>query len=262
MILLVDVGNSRIKWAVPQEGRLGDAVQLRHTEPDWPSRLAEAWAPLPGVERIVVSCVSGEAVRSTLAQLAGQRWGLTPEWVVAAHSGWGVRNAYAEPERLGPDRWSALVAARSVIDGPVCVVDCGTAVTLDVLHGDGRHLGGWILPGLSMMRRALSEQTDGLSLVEARDELAHGLGSDTAACILQGTRAAVVGAVERGLREAEAAIGIRPACLLTGGDAEALLGPLNALTMPAAPVLVPQLVLQGLARIAGLDIGPTAGAGT
>jgi len=263
VILLLDAGNTRIKWAAVHGAGLSEAGHEAYAEPGWRQRLIRAWEPLGRAERVVASCVAGETVRSELAALLAERWDLVPDWVAARGHGWGVSNAYARPERLGPDRWAALVAARALFEGPVCVVDCGSAVTLDVLDAQGRHLGGWILPGLDMMRRVLAERTGALGLGRepergSQDEGGAELGTDTQTCIDRGTRAAVAATIERGLRAAASAAGATPTCVLTGGDAPTLQRLLAPGREPA-PVLAPQLVLQGLARIADIDIGSHAG---
>src|SRR5690606_2659551 len=96
-----------------------------------------------------------------------EAWSVPIEAVSARPEGFGVINAYAAPERLGADRWLALIAARRIEPGAVCVVDCGTAITIDVMHADGVHLGGLIMPGLGFTRRMLVEAAHGISIESA-----------------------------------------------------------------------------------------------
>ncbi len=163
-ILVIDVGNSRMKWGlrgprdwlrlgVTPNGEIG-ALSLR------------AWQDLPRPARVLGVNVAGEAARVRVeAQLA--RWRVTPEWLTASAAACGVTNRYARPAQLGADRWASLVAAwrRSTATDlfpPACVVvNAGTAVTIDALDANGVFHGGLILPGMRLMLEALAEKTAG-----------------------------------------------------------------------------------------------------
>lgn len=257
MILLIDAGNSRIKWACLVGGVVQAGDPIAHSgEAGDVHALSLAWAPLPRPGRIVAVNVLGAGFAELLTGWAEDTWGLDVEFVASQGTACGVVNAYREPERLGADRWVALIAAHHACDGPVCVIDCGTALTIDVLAPNGEHLGGLIIPGLAMMRRALVERTAGI-----RPGVGSGSGSgsgamhdadaplfarDTAGGVNSGTRYAIAAAIDRITADVRAAMDGDVRCLLTGGDAETVL-PL----LTGSYDHVPELVLDGLAILAG-----------
>jgi type III pantothenate kinase len=154
----------------------------------------------------------------------------------------GVRIAYAQPARLGVDRFLALLGAHARHDGPWLIVSIGSAATLDLLDPDGRHHGGLIAPAPGHMRQALGERFPVLANAqgEVRD-----WADDTGDAVVSGTLAAVAGLVERARRRATEDLGCEPTVLVTGGA-----GPEVAAQLPFASVATPDLVLDGLARLA------------
>lgn len=244
-ILLLDVGNTRLKWALDEEGTFLAGGGFRHG-----GRLALAeLETLPAdaaPQRVVASCVAADAVCAALEAWAGEALGLALERVAAPARGWGIVNGYAHPDRLGSDRWAALVAARHRCAGLLCVVDAGTAITLDLLDGQGQHQGGYILPGL----RALFEDVCARTAIRVADlpEPKRTPGRDTASGLVNGALEAACACIESVVAQFERQHGEAVQCLLTGGDG-ALLSP--HLQIPHATE--PALVLQGLSRIARED---------
>ncbi|MFM8333037.1 MAG: type III pantothenate kinase [Candidatus Methylumidiphilus sp.] len=240
-VLLVDIGNSRVKWGFGRDGRVAPG------EPFATAALAESlprrWGGHPPPSRIVACTVAGLDKIRTVQAWTERRWQMAPLWAQSAAAGFGVVNGYANPEKLGVDRWVALIGARRGCAGPVCVADCGTAITFDALDADGRHLGGWIAPGLALMRQSLARGTHGLPLAEL--ECQSHLARDTLAGIVGGTLQAAAGLVERGVRAAARDAGGAFRLLLTGGDAPAIAAELD---MPHE--LRPELVLEGLLAMA------------
>lgn len=239
--LLVDIGNSRVKWALKQ------ADYLRVGEPimrgDRKFRFEEAWNSIETPKRILVSNVLGDEVAQELAQWCLDHWSTSPEFVRPMAVGFGVENGYLNPARLGVDRWACLVAARAIFKDAVCVMDCGTAITVDILDPAGRHQGGVICPGVELMQDALFRGTYALS----REGLAPAalLGRDTGAGIHSGTLTAAAGLIEKLLNEVEKVMQCRLRLLLCGGGAQAVGSRLRV-----SYTGVPDLVLQGLAVIA------------
>jgi len=237
--LLLDVGNTRVKAAVQQGGvlvRLGSA----------PYRGAGLAAAVDGlapaeVARVVAVVVAGPGAARELQAWADAR-GLTIERITPSREAGGVRCAYARPERLGADRWAALAGARALTDEACLVVDAGSAVTVDALAADGRHLGGFIIPGLALMAASLHQGTGDLAAFSAASAPGAGAGfpTDTRPAIEEGALLAAVGLI----RDAAARMSEPPRILLTGGDAEILAGRIEGATV------VPGLVLEGLARLA------------
>ena len=247
MILLLDAGNSRLKWAWVANGgfRFGGAIE-RADQP--PRELFRAlWTDLESVpERMVVANVAGDSFRRSLTAWVRRRWGITPEYPRPQAQAFGIVNGYRNPEQLGVDRWFALVAAaRKVKKGALCVIDCGTAMTIDALDGSRRHLGGLIAPGLRLMRESLARGTRGIELPEdagLEEAAVAPLGRDTLSGVVGGTLYAGVAMIERVLEDLKEDLGepVRP--IVTGGEAEDFL-PL----LKSRPQHAPYLVLEGLA---------------
>jgi type III pantothenate kinase len=239
--LLVDIGNTNLKWTTREQGRLGEMRVLRH-HGGLPIDLHAAWERLQVPDEILVASVGVEALTDALIRTCRSRWGREPRRARTLARGHGVTIAYSSPERLGVDRWLALIAVHAEGGGPALIMDAGTAVTYDVILADGRHLGGLILPGIDLMRNALLAGTH-IPRVEPQDALAP-WGADTAEAIaagsIQAPAALAVRLAERLANEA----GAEPRLVLTGGDAERLL---PAVGRPAR--LEPDLVLRGLALL-------------
>jgi type III pantothenate kinase len=241
--LLVDIGNSRVKWAWAEGESWVSGLPFPSERSGLERELDRHWGGLAGPAAVQVSNVLGSEFANVLAAWVARRWGCPIHYARSLAEGYGVVNGYARPERLGVDRWVALVGLRQMSGLPACVADCGTALTFDVLDGTGRHRGGLIAPGLGLMRRALALETHGVPAVEgeARDFP----GRDTAAGVSGGVLLAGAGLIEKALRNTEALLGSRPILVLTGGDAETL-G--RCLAVPYRPA--PELVLRGLLTIA------------
>lgn len=248
MILLVDIGNSRIKWATLERGKLASKGAMpRPAQDEFAVFAEEAWARLKKPKRIIVSNVAGSAFMTALTHWALGRWKLEPEFMVSPVRGSGVTNAYTQPERLGTDRWAAMIAARRLCDGAYCVVDCGTAITIDVVAADGAHQGGLIVPGLSMMRRSLLEGTGDIQFqsdIAASGDIVM-LARDTERAVGGGTLYAAVAVIDRVIADISDELGSKMSCTITGGDAATVL-PLLAAEYHHEP----DLVLLGLAVVA------------
>ena len=233
MILAVDCGNSRLKWGLHENGgwRKTGAVPLSEI-----GRLEKSWRRLVPADKVVVANVAGRSVRNRLETLFARR-SMVPAWVKAKRHECGVTNGYGRPDQLGPDRWAALIGAWSILRGPCLVVTAGTATTVDVLRGDGRFVGGVILPGVDLMKRSLTRGTAELPFARGRFSAEP---RNTADAIETGCLLAQAGAIERAFATMEPGA----ACVLAGGAARRIARHLNI------PVrLVDNLVLEGLVRI-------------
>jgi type III pantothenate kinase len=201
------------------------------------------------IDKLVLSNVLGERLASPLRQwLAAQELQeagpLSIEQVTAQAQAYGLRCAYTDPSRLGADRWAALVAARQYITGTCCVIDCGTALTIDVLSTDGQHEGGLIAPGMTMMRQSLQTNT---VQIDAAESVSRSIFSvhDTVDAVQAGIIAAMAGTVQQVLAQCHERGWSDPICVVTGGNAQALLP-----VLPQGCVHEPDWVLKGLAIIA------------
>lgn len=247
MMLLVDLGNTRAKWAVSAGGSLLQPGSIAHrgaAARDW-TRALDALDG--GVDRILVSNVAGPGVAHALGEWALDRHGVRPEFVKASRSAAGVENSYAHPESMGVDRWLGMIGAWRRAGGPLVCIAAGTALTVDAVDGEGRHAGGLIVPGYELMVEALMSRTadiaQGVGIEEPR---ARGLlGCNTAAAVDLGVRHALAGAAERAVHWFTDQAACTPRVFLGGGDA-ARIEPLLALSCELAP----DLVLEGLAVLA------------
>ncbi len=264
--LLIDAGNSRIKWAYLRHGRIGKQFAIANRQPRgklraagtglddrqwraltqrWRSAALRANDPLRDV--LVVS-VAGARFDARLKRFCQQQLKLPLRFAGSSRAAGGVRNGYRDPWRLGADRWVALIGARALLPGrALCVVDAGTALTIDLLDAAGRHRGGAIVPGPQLMVDSLLRGTSGI-----RRRAAQGKGGgaslfarDTHGALQAGAGHAAAAVIERALGEARVMLQARPQLLLTGGAAPQLRGLLGAKGRA-----VPDLVLRGLAVLA------------
>lgn len=232
MVLLIDAGNSRLKWAWLRDGRPGDEAGIDVAALDG-APLASAWR---SARAVLYTCVAGDAVDAALR--AALPPGCTVHRIRAGDQAAGLTNLYERPAQLGADRWVALIGARTLAPGPLVVATAGTATTVDALDAADRFLGGYILPGLHLMLESLARNTADLPH-------AQGVPSDwprnTDDAILNGcagAQAALIGRVRDRL-------GAAATLLLSGGGADALAPHIEGDFRRAD-----NLVLRGLARLA------------
>ena len=219
MLLLIDAGNTRIKWALAEAGSqpgqwiASGAVthaELNHLPASWQERR---------ITRAIVANVAGSKLRDQLQLMIPAQ---AIDWFVSRAELDGMRNAYRKPAQLGCDRFAAALGARALEPGKrLIVATCGTATTIDALCADSVFLGGMILPGLGLMAASLARNTAQLPQVSAAAALPSGFADNTDDAILSGCLAAQAGAIERACALHGAAL-----CVLSGG---------------AAPFIAPQL---------------------
>ena len=239
MLLLIDAGNTRVKWAVVDDAQ-GDWLAsgtMLHAELD---QLTAQWQAHP-ISRALISNVAGAAVAAKLVQQLAA-CGIAPpalQWFQSVPECAGVRNGYRQPQQLGSDRFASLIGARHLFpQESLLVVTCGTATTIDALEADGTFIGGMILPGLGTMAQSLAVKTAQLPAVQAvtTDQL---FADNTQDAIISGCISAQAGAIMRALTQRP---GPPARCLLSGGAA-AYIAP--HLSSPCD--VVDNLVLIGLA---------------
>lgn len=241
MILLVDAGNSRIKSGHCGGGDIAPLEPVATASPNPPP----AWRELPTPARVLVSSVAGADVNATIEQWVAQLWSLDPEFASVQATAAGMTTRYDHPAQLGVDRWLAALAGFHLARGAACVIDAGTALTIDVVDHGGVHLGGSIAPGLALMVDSLTRNTAHLKLdaFAATDSLA----TNTAAAISGGCRDAFAGGIERMYAKIRRELGAEVPWFVTGGEAQTIL---DSCAMPMQAV--PDLVLRGLAIAHGV----------
>jgi len=244
MILLVDIGNSQIKWTTIKSKVLADSQHFSRPKTGIKAALNKAWKSLEDIEAVFVSNVAGDKIAAQLTEWIDKQWKLTPVFVQSEKRRFGVTNAYEQPETLGVDRWLAIVAGRQHARQVTCIIDCGTAITVDIVTEKGQHQGGLIVPGLSLMKKMLTDNTDALSNVTQENEF-NLLATNTHSAIQAGTLYMVTATLENLINDLQQNFTDEVRFLITGGDAEELI-PL----MPQPLIHEPDLVLKGLAQYA------------
>ncbi len=246
--LLIDIGNSRLKWGVARGGRLGRQQALDLVGRGLPD-LATLMKSAAGATSVVVSSVAGAPRDSALSRQLRAAGLPAPRFVASEPKAAGVTNGYREPWRLGVDRWVAAIGAwHDAGQRAVCVVDIGTATTVDVVDAKGRHRGGLIVPGPLLMTQSLLAGTRGIAsrAQGTRPASPTGLGRDTASALRLGARLATAALVSRAAQDARREQGHGCVVYLTGGGAKEVL-PLLDVGIRHCP----DLVLRGLAVLAG-----------
>jgi type III pantothenate kinase len=257
MILTVDIGNSRIKWASWEADRIVARGVAAYNEAATAnmfdklfSTLIEASSAKPSY--VFALCVAGVVKQQALSTWVKQHWQLDVEFLTTEKHYKNIINGYADPSQHGVDRWAAVVAGFQGNPGAsVCVISAGTAITFDLITQSGQHLGGYILPSYASMHKCLLSDT--MNLESTLQELSPAVLPVQQQTVPDNT----YDAVNQGLHKLLQA-GIREICqyarnrldgpvriLLTGGFAETIL------RYPDMPVMHhhPDLVMQGLYNI-------------
>ncbi|MEO8004814.1 MAG: type III pantothenate kinase [Betaproteobacteria bacterium] len=238
MILVVDAGNTRVKWAT-HDG--ADFVKEGWCANAGLADLEAQWAALSAPSVIVIANVAGDEAARALTTLAG-RWPLEPHWASSRRTQCGVTNLYENPEQLGVDRWAAMIGARGLTTGACVVVNAGTAMTVDALSAGGEFLGGFILPGFDLMQTSLAANTAKLRALPGQFAV---FPRTTRDAIASGALQALCGAVDRMRAGMNAQGHADPELIFSGGTGE-----LVAARMGRPTRFADKLVLEGLVRIA------------
>jgi type III pantothenate kinase len=240
--LLLDVGNSRIKWAHLKEGQLHEGEAFAYKNEQVGALFDSYWGELAGIPSVVISNVGGTEIAIEIESWCLNRWEISSTFIKPIKQGFGIINSYQNPLKLGVDRWVCLVGAHATNKEPTCVVDCGTAVTVDVLSKKGEHLGGMITPGIQLMKSTLLSNTSDIG--EAGNNPKGFLGKCTADAVQNGAIHSITGLIERVICELKKEHGELFQLILTGGDAELIKNHLNCDAR-----LIGDLALKGLSVI-------------
>ncbi|MEM1404139.1 MAG: type III pantothenate kinase [Pseudomonadota bacterium] len=237
--LLFDVGNTFVKWAVVRDGRFALAGRLAFDE------LKRLFPTLAQPEHVLCASVASPTQEAHLLEMFPADF--PAPWFARSRARLGdLMNSYADPAKMGADRWLAMLAARVRSRERVCVVDVGSALTIDFVSHEGQHEGGYIIPGRALMLRALTLDTDRVRF-ETVDNPQLGPGHSTAEAVEHGVLIAQSGAIRLALEEAEKS-GPVSRVLLCGGGAEPV-----AEHLGRSQELTPNLVFEGLCEQAFLE---------
>jgi type III pantothenate kinase len=246
--LAIDVGNTRLKWALFETPHPSSRVLAQGAEfLDHIDRLADtAWSGLPAPKHMLGCVVASDAVKHRVEDQMEQ-WDISAQWVVSSAQEAGLSNGYDHPARLGPDRWVAMIGAwhRMLASGPtrpIVVVMVGTAVTVEAIDASGRFLGGYILPGHGIMLRALESGTAGLHVPTGE---VRPFPTNTSDALTSGGTYAIAGAMERMVQHVRDHCKQEPWCVMAGGA-----GWKMAPSVITRFELVESLIFDGLLQIA------------
>lgn len=248
MLLLIDAGNTRVKWAhVDDNAPSGQWTSSGSVAHDHLDDLVAAWRSLD-VKRVLVSNVAGAMMRGRIeGMLLTAHPNSLIEWFVSSASCAGMRNGYRQPQQLGSDRFASAIGARAMFPGQALLVaTCGTATTIDAISADGVFTGGMILPGLKLMAESLARNTAQLPQVIAQGENLPLFADNTDEAIVSGCISAQVGAIERAYAGFARTQPDEPVHCIVAGGAGALLA--KHLAIPC--IHVDNLVLPGLQTVA------------
>lgn len=240
LCLQLDVGNTSAKWRLVNGNEVNGRGDYQPNDESSQQRLLSCSESL---DHIWISSVTAPASELLLSRLLENQWGIVP-WFARSQACTGsLVNSYSDPSRMGVDRWLAMLGARERKKSRVCVIDAGSALTVDIVSAAGRHEGGYIIPGVALMERALLLDTD---RVRFDEDVGHALtpGTSTGQAVRHGIALAQAGAVALALDQA----GSEPIALLfCGGTGEALMQ-----LVDRGGELAPDLVFEGLEIMAGL----------
>ncbi len=241
-MLTIDIGNTNIKWALWD----GDAIIRSGSFGYSKHQLQQAfhtWSDLHPEGQVMVACVAGEAVETALIDWLRLHWSLTPVFLRSTARFGDVINAYSDPAQYGVDRWAALLGARALTHQPVCIIDAGTAITVDLIDAAGSHKGGLIMPGLKMMREASQRGTAGIDQTNGN---IRAFADNTADAVSSGTLHMLRAAILDICASAADVLGNNMKIIITGGLSESIV------SLPGIPDMQPEpnLVLIGLRVVA------------
>jgi len=239
--LLVDIGNTRIKFVTCNASGKLDAVCIADTHDE----LIKVWQELTKPESVWVCSVASQQHNESIQQLCDQLWQIKPNFIQSTSQAFGVTNAYAEPGRLGNDRWLAMLAAYELANKAVLIADAGSALTIDAIDMHGKHLGGWFVPGIKLMSQLLVDAANfkvDLEQVPVDGATVFGVSSEQG--LLKGAIRSAAALIDQAYNEL---VKIQPAaiCYLTGGDAVQIQD-----TLQCPHIYDESLVLKGLALFA------------
>ncbi len=256
--LLIDAGNSRLKWAALRNDTLGAVHSLAWDARSLPRVAKRITAGARGAKRVLVSCVAGSSVKKALRDALRTAGLPAPQFVASLRRQGRVINAYHSPGQLGVDRWLLLIAAENIYPQEnVCIVSAGTALTVDLLDRRGKHRGGIIIPGPALMVDSLLSATAEIRRHAARlpesprrRTVPRFFARDTRSAIQAGSRYAAAVFAADGLKHARDTVGLPLRVVLTGGGAGDLERILPKRVAGLKVRRIDHLVLRGLAVLA------------
>lgn len=246
MILTVDIGNSRIKWATWQAERIIARGAVAHASRINAMALDELFSMVERPAHVYVACVADNKLSQGLSEWVARRWQCDVAFLKTEKQFDNIINAYENPEQHGIDRWAAVVAAHQSRPGfSLCIINAGTAITFDFVNKNGRHLGGYILPSYVTMHQALLADTAKVKSAADMQFCEGSVPSNTSDAVNQGLHKLLRSGIRDMCQFAEQKMEAPMQIIISGGFAE------NILSYPGMPTMQhePDLVMQGLYNI-------------
>lgn len=223
MILLVDIGNTRLKWAYLENNIFSFGGASRYDDKSLENILATIWKELPLLQQVYIASVAKKKIADNVQDWIKHNYSVTCQFLSSQNNFEKLHNAYRHPQQLGIDRWMSLVACYRNYQKPFAVFNCGTAVTVDAVDTHGKHIGGLIIPGLELMQQTLVKKTAGCKmqskLANKTDSL---LAGNTHQAISGGSLYAIAAFIQKLTEELQHELGQNLTCLISGGDARAV----------------------------------------
>ncbi len=248
-ILLVDIGNTSIKWGEKKNDTFHSINMAGHLYPDSinASYFIVLWSNIEKPAHILASCVADNELWQALVMACDELWNIPVRKIESLAEGFGLVNSYKQATDLGSDRWCAMVAAKQMTDSAFMVVDAGSALTVDIVDESGQHLGGIISPGLSMMKKSLGVNTAQVKVDNKQNSRSLFFGHSTSDCVEAGVFLSVISLIETIYKRESCQVN-KLQCILTGGDANLIAGSLSF-----DCEIERDLVLRGLAVIQKME---------
>jgi type III pantothenate kinase len=196
-------------------------------------------------DKIIVSNVAGEQYAKIINLFCEEKWAVSPQYLDVTRECLGVQNNYFNINEFGVDRWAAIVGAWNKNKSNLLVVDCGTAVTADIVLHNGMHQGGYIIPGVNLMIGGLTDFTDNISSIDIKS-ISDEPGKSTQECVINGSCYAVVAFIEKLINDLNIKFSTSFHCIITGGGSAVVM---NGLSISFT--YAPNLVFEGMEMISG-----------
>jgi type III pantothenate kinase len=224
MKLLLDIGNSSVNWAMEEAGQFITVDAFSYDKNNFEQDLQDNLLILQKPSKVLVANVAGDDILNCLDGWVKKQW-QGELWQSCVNVEFnGLKNSYTDTQQMGIDRWLAMVAAWEKYQSTLCIVGCGTALTIDSIDSQGNHLGGYIIPGIELMQQALISKTECINTIVDKDASLEP-ANDTQAAINNGAFFAATAMIDRAVINLSNKSNSRPKCIISGGMAE-LISPL------------------------------------
>ncbi len=221
MKLLLDIGNSSVNWAMEENLLFVNEGAFSYRKDSMEHSLQENMLSLQKPSEVLLANVAGEEVYNCIDNWVRKHWQQSLWQPRVSKQLNGLKNSYSDTQQLGLDRWLAMLAAWDKYQSALCIVDCGSALTIDSIDKDGNHMGGYIIPGIELMQQALIMNTARIK-VSINKLASLGYARNTQAAINNGAFLAAVSMIDRVVNNMSNELHTPPECIISGGMADVI----------------------------------------